>query len=135
MTQTHEPQGEPISDRAEAKAALRESEERFRATFEQAAVGIAHISSEGRFLRINQAFCDLVGYTLDEMLARTFQEITHPWELRHCIRGEIPLFRAGFFVSDDPSSWPRRSHADHDRGPGRARTAGRSAGVMGRTFG
>jgi hypothetical protein len=42
------------------------------------------------------------------------------WELRQWIRGEIPLFRAGFCVSDDPSSWPRRSHADHDRGPGRA---------------
>ena len=81
MTQTDEHPSETALDHTEAKAALRESEERFRVTFEQAAVGIAHISSEGRFLRINQAFCDLVGYTHDEMLALTFQEITHPDDL------------------------------------------------------
>jgi len=81
MAQTHEPPSEPTLDHTEADATLRESEERFRATFEQTAVGIAHVSSEGRFLRINQAFCDLVGYTHDEMLAQTFQEITHPDDL------------------------------------------------------
>ena len=63
------------------EAALRKSEERFRTTFEQAAVGIAHISTEGRFLRINQKFCDIVGYTHDEMLKLTFQDITHPDDL------------------------------------------------------
>jgi PAS domain S-box-containing protein len=57
---------------------LQESERRFRATFEQAAVGIAHISPEGRFLRVNQRYCDIAGYSRAEMLARTFQEITHP---------------------------------------------------------
>ena len=62
-------------------AELIESEQRFRATFEQAAVGIAHVSPEGRFLRINERFCDIVGYSKDEMLALTFQDITHPDDL------------------------------------------------------
>jgi PAS domain S-box-containing protein len=73
-----------------------EREQRFRATFEQAAVGIAHVSLEGRFLRINKKFCDMVGYSEDEMLALTFQGITHPEDLnadleylRQILAGEI----------------------------------------------
>ena len=65
----------------ERTSKLAESEERFRATFEQAAVGIAHVSPEGRFLRVNQRFCDIVGYSYDEMLAQTFQDITYPDDL------------------------------------------------------
>jgi PAS domain S-box-containing protein len=65
----------------ERTAALAESESRFRATFEQAAVGIAHVSPAGKFLRLNQKFCDIVGYSQEEMLERTFQEITHPEDL------------------------------------------------------
>ncbi len=60
---------------------LKESEERFRTIFEQAAVGIAHSNPEGRFIRINQKFCDIVGYTKEEMPARTFRNITHPDDL------------------------------------------------------
>jgi two-component system sensor histidine kinase UhpB len=60
---------------------LRESEERFRKTFEQAAVGIAHVAPDGQFLRINQKFCDIIGYTKDEMVTHTFQDITHPDDL------------------------------------------------------
>ena len=50
-------------------------------TFEQAAVGIAHVALDGRFLRINKKFCDIVGFTTEEMLSRTFQDITHPDDL------------------------------------------------------
>jgi PAS domain S-box-containing protein len=57
---------------------LMESESRFRATFEQAAVGVAHVSLEGKFLRLNRKFCDIVGYSEDEMHDLTFQDITHP---------------------------------------------------------
>ncbi|MGD8615188.1 MAG: PAS domain S-box protein [Gammaproteobacteria bacterium] len=60
---------------------LAESEKRFRATFEQAAVGIAHVASDGRFLRINRKFCDIVGYSPKEMQERTFRDITHPDDL------------------------------------------------------
>jgi two-component system sensor histidine kinase UhpB len=64
-----------------AEEALAESEKRFRATFEQAAVGIAHVAPDGRFLRINGRFCDITGYSQDEMLKRSFQDITHPEDL------------------------------------------------------
>lgn len=60
---------------------LRESEERFRSTFEQAAVGMAYISPEGRFLRINQKICEMIGYSIEEMMAKSFQDITHPDDL------------------------------------------------------
>ena len=88
-----------ISDRKQAEKALRDSEQRFRATFDQAAVGIAHVELNGKFLRINQKFCDLLGYTQEEMLVRTFQDITHPNELeadltyrRQVLSGEIQMF-------------------------------------------
>jgi PAS domain S-box-containing protein len=77
------------------EAALRQSEERFRATYEQAAVGIAHCI-EGRFIRANQKFCDILGYTLKELQALTYIDITHPddlaVELPYCqqlLAGEI----------------------------------------------
>ena len=60
---------------------LKESEERFRLTFEKAAVGIAHVGVEGNFIQINQIFCDIVGYSQQEMLRLTFQELTHPDDL------------------------------------------------------
>jgi PAS domain S-box-containing protein len=58
-----------------------EDEERFRATFEQAAVGMAHAGLDGKWLRVNQRLCDILGYTREELLARTFQSITHPDDL------------------------------------------------------
>jgi PAS domain S-box-containing protein len=61
--------------------ALRDSEERFRLTFEQAAVGMAHVDPEGRWLRVNRKLCQIVGYTQEEMRGLTFQEITHPEDL------------------------------------------------------
>jgi len=70
-----------ITKRKKDEAALRESEDRFRSTFEQAAVGICHVSPDGRFLRVNQKLCDILGYNINELLSLTFQEITHPDDL------------------------------------------------------
>jgi PAS domain S-box-containing protein len=70
-----------ITERIQAEAAIRESEDRFRATFEQAAVGIAHVGLEGQWLRVNQKICDIVGYTEIELLDLTFQDITYPDDL------------------------------------------------------
>jgi PAS domain S-box-containing protein len=67
-----------ITRRKEIGVALRESEARFRATFEQAAVGINHASIEGRFVRVNQKFCDITGYTREELLELTFQDVIYP---------------------------------------------------------
>jgi PAS domain S-box-containing protein len=70
---------------------LRRSEERFRATFDQAAVGIAHVGFGGEWLRVNQKLCDIVGYTREELLERTFQDITHPDDLQENLDLFVPL--------------------------------------------
>ncbi|MBI4800422.1 MAG: PAS domain S-box protein, partial [Desulfarculus sp.] len=69
-----------ITEQRRAEDALKQSEERFRATFEQAAVGMAHCGPQGRFLRVNQRFCDFLGYSQEELRALTFPDITHPEE-------------------------------------------------------
>jgi len=72
---------EDITMRKLAEVRLTESEERLRATFEQAAVGIAHIGLDGRWLRVNQKLCQILGYTGEELYDKTFQDITHPDDL------------------------------------------------------
>lgn len=79
--------------------ALQASEERFRATFEQAAVGIAHVAPDGKWLRVNQKLCEIVGYTSEELRQKTFQDITYPEDLqsdldsvRQILAGEIPTY-------------------------------------------
>jgi PAS domain S-box-containing protein len=82
--------------RRQAEAALRESEERLRATFDQAAVGIAHVGTDGRWLRVNQRLGDIFGYQSEELLGRTFHEIVGEEEsdadheqARRLLAGEI----------------------------------------------
>jgi len=67
-----------ISERKRMEEAFRESEERFRATFNQAAVGIGHVTPDGHWLRVNQKYCDVVGYTEEEFNSLTIKDITHP---------------------------------------------------------
>jgi PAS domain S-box-containing protein len=64
-----------------ANSALRESEERFRGAFNGASIGMALVSPAGCFLEVNRALCDILGYTEDELLAKTFQVLTHPDDL------------------------------------------------------
>jgi PAS domain S-box-containing protein len=85
-----------ITERRRADEALRESEKRFRVTFEQAAVGVAHSSLHGRLLLMNQKLCDILGYTPEEILTKSYQEVTHPEDLvdeleyaRRLLSGEI----------------------------------------------
>ncbi|MFP4298774.1 MAG: PAS domain S-box protein [Spirulinaceae cyanobacterium] len=66
---------EDMTERKRAEIALRDSEERWRALFEQAAVGIFVVSLEGRFEQVNQKFCDLVGYTAAELQALDYAAI------------------------------------------------------------
>jgi PAS domain S-box-containing protein len=70
-----------ITSRKKAEQALRESEERFRAAFEQAAVGIAIASLDGRLLEMNAKAVELFGYTTPELQRRTFLDVTHPDDL------------------------------------------------------
>jgi PAS domain S-box-containing protein len=90
---------ESAEKRVAAEAAEQEGEQRFRATFEQAAVGIAVVAPDGRWLRVNQKLCDIVGYGHDELLTKTFQDITHPDDLdadlsfvRQMLAGEIETY-------------------------------------------
>ncbi len=74
---------------------LRESEGRFRALVEQAAVGVAEIDmATGRFLTVNRRLCEMVGMTEEEMLTTTFQAITHPEDL-HLHEDKTALLLAG----------------------------------------
>jgi PAS domain S-box-containing protein len=68
---------------AALEQALRDSEELYRSTFELAAVGVAHVSAEGRWLRVNPKLCEILGYSQDELLNTRFQDITHPDDLAH----------------------------------------------------
>ena len=60
---------------------LQETEEQFRATFEQAAVGIAHVRTNGRFGRVNKKLCEILGYSPIELIEKTFEDITYPEDL------------------------------------------------------
>ena len=66
---------------AALEQALRDSEELYRSTFELAAVGVAHVNPDGRWLRLNRKFCEIAGYEQEEILKLKFQDITHPDDL------------------------------------------------------
>ena len=82
-----------------AEHELRESEARFRSAFDYSALGLALVARDGRWLRVNRALCDILGYTASELLATNFQAITHPDDLEadlalveQLLRGEIPSY-------------------------------------------
>jgi PAS domain S-box-containing protein len=69
-------------------------EKKFMATFEQAAVGIAHVAASGKFLLLNRKFCEILGYTQEESVGLNFQTITHPDDLAEDLR-QYRLLLAG----------------------------------------
>jgi len=66
---------------AERSRQLAASEEQFRSAFEFAGIGMALVGLDGRWLRVNQAICEIVGYSAEVLMQKTFQEITHPDDL------------------------------------------------------
>ena len=88
-----------ITARKRNEWALQESEERFRLTIDEAPIGMALVALDGRFVRVNHALCDIVGYSSTELEGLTFQAITHPDDLDadlsmrdQLARGEIPRY-------------------------------------------
>jgi PAS domain S-box-containing protein len=79
--------GRDITDRKQIEEALRASEELFRRAFDDAPIGISLVSPSGQFLKANTHYCNLVGYTEAELLALTFQKITHPADLDADLKG------------------------------------------------
>lgn len=87
------------AERASAQDALLQSERRFRATFEQAAVGVCHVSTDRRFLRVNQKLCDILGYDGADIMRMNVSDITHPedcgpdvTQFERLLAGELPAY-------------------------------------------
>lgn len=79
---------------------LRASEELYRATFDNASVGISHVSLNGAWLKVNDRLCEITGYSREELLRINFQAITVPedlqmdmWHMGRMLRGEIPRYQ------------------------------------------
>jgi two-component system cell cycle sensor histidine kinase/response regulator CckA len=88
-----------VSEPQPSEEALRESEERFRGAFQYSPIGMGIVGLDGRFLRVNPALCRIGGYSEDELLSRTFQDVVpheelefHRGEVRRLLRGEIETY-------------------------------------------
>jgi diguanylate cyclase (GGDEF)-like protein/PAS domain S-box-containing protein len=89
-----------ITERRRVEAALRESEQRFRRSFRDSTIGMALVATDGRWLQVNRSLCEMVGYPQEELLEKTFQDITHPDDLekdldhlRRLLAGEIRTYQ------------------------------------------
>lgn len=99
-----------ISRRAEAEQALRESEERFANAFRHSPHGMAFVSPEGRWLKANRALCEMLGYSEDELLQRSFADVTHPDD----VTGDLEQLRR--LVAREISSYNRIKRYQHKDG-------------------
>ncbi len=89
-----------ITERKRMDEALRESEERFRRVFEESPIGISLMDEDLRIIEANNAFCQMLGYTEEELIGATLVDVTLPEDveaseelLNKTLSGEIPGFR------------------------------------------
>jgi PAS domain S-box-containing protein len=90
-----------ITDRKLAEAALRQSEERFKRAFDNAPIGMALISINGKFLKVNRSLCEILKYSSTELINRNLQDITYPKDFQECVNSieqisadQIQIFQA-----------------------------------------
>ena len=100
-----------LTARKEAEAALRSSGERFRVAFDNAPIGVALLAPDGHWLHVNNALCQLLGYTAEELYQLTFADVTHPDDL------DANLDRSRKQLAGD--DWQRRIEKRYIRSDGR----------------
>jgi PAS domain S-box-containing protein len=108
----------------QAEEALRESEQRLAITFENVQVGVCETDLDGRFRRVNETFCRIIGYEPDELEGRAFRDLTHPEDrdrdvegLRQLVEGEITVYHVEkrYFHNDGGVVWADlRARCVHD---------------------
>ncbi len=113
-----------VTERRQAEKGLRDSEERYRATFEQAAVGILHTSFDGRMLRCNARFAEIVGYEAEEIPGLSFSQITHPEDVSTSLK-MLPQAESGratwekrYIRKDGSVTWVRLTSSTQRDGDG-----------------
>src|SRR5918997_5334082 len=103
-----------VTERKRTEEALREARDRFRGIFENAPIGVAMVTLEGRYLQVNHSLCGILGYSEEELQALTWQEITHPDDLaaskayaRRIVAGEFPRYHLEkrFLHADGRTVW------------------------------
>jgi diguanylate cyclase (GGDEF)-like protein/PAS domain S-box-containing protein len=103
-----------VTERKRTEDALREARDRFRSIFENAPIGVAMVTLEGRYLQVNHSLCGILGYPEEELQALTWQEITHPDDLaassafaRRIVAGEFPRYHLEkrFLHADGHAVW------------------------------
>jgi PAS domain S-box-containing protein len=99
-----------VSEQKELYNQLKVSNEQFKGAFEHSAIGMAIVSTGGKWLLVNKRLCDLVGYTQEELLKTTFQDITHPDDLN------IDLDNVGKMLRNEIESYQMEKRYYHKNG-------------------
>ena len=100
----------PAADAIAGAPRLGESQRQFTSAFEDSAVGMALIAPDSRRLRVNKAFCDMLGYTEAQMLARTVHDITHPDDVAE------DLLQRAAILAGEKDSYQREKRYIHKSG-------------------